>query len=62
MTLGPIAIESLRKESPAERLRNLEHLLTLKVWEARPLTVPEYVQFCAYLRDRITQVREQLEG
>jgi hypothetical protein len=49
-------------EPPVERLRNIEQSLTLKVWEARPLTVEEHVQFCADIRDRITQIREQLEA
>ncbi len=55
--LGPMAV----RETPVERLRNLEQSLTLKVWEARPLTMAESVRVIAELRDRVTQIREQLE-
>ncbi len=49
-----------------ERLRNLEEWLTADLKEADPeLSIIEYVRYVCLVssvRDRVTQIREQLEG
>ncbi len=63
--LGPMAIEERLRTHPKtalERLADLDEWLTEALLDPpRLMSMPEYVCFTRSVRDRVTQIREQLE-